>query len=175
MVKPAARRGHRRGRRGGFTLIEVLIALAVVAIALLALLGVASESVRVTGELRRRTLADWVAWNLIEEARYATKPPVLGWTSGTTTMGPERWRWRMHAGRSVLPGLYKIRVETAPADRPRDTLASLTALVAPPGPAALQAENAPPQGSLPTPPAPGMLPPGLPLPGGPGGGMPGPP
>jgi general secretion pathway protein I len=173
------RPGGPRTRSRGFTLIEVLIALAVVAIALLALLGVASENVRVAGELRARTLADWVAWNRIEEARAATAPPVLGWTSGTTTMGPERWRWRMHARKSVLPGLYKIRVEAAPVDRPHDVLATLIALVAPPSPAELQAENAP-QGALPTPPVPGQLPAGLPTPtpgpsfGMPGGGMPDP-
>ncbi len=178
MAEPVARPGDPRTRRQGFTLIEVLIALAVVAIALLALLGVASESVRVAGELRTRTLADWVAWNRIEEARFSPRPPVLGWTSGTTTMGPQRWRWRMHARKSVLPGLYKLRVEAAPADHPRDVLATLIVLVAPPSPAALEAAGAP-QGALPTPPAPGTLPSGLPPPGNspplgmPGGGMPG--
>ncbi len=179
MLETAVRSGRGGDRRRGFTLIEVLIALAVVAIALLALLGVASESVRVAGELRARTLADWVAWNRIEEARLSPKPPVLGWTSGSTTMGPQRWRWRMHARTSVLPGLYKIRVEVAPAQSPHDTLATLIALYAPPSAAAIEAENAP-QGALPTPGAPGTpgtLPVGLPMPvlgpGAPGGGPPG--
>lgn len=150
-------------RTRGFTLIEVLIALAVVAIALLALLGTTAEDVRVSRELRDRTLADWVAWNQVEQARLATTPPPLGWTDGIVRMGGRRWQWRMDAQRSVLPGLYKIRVEVSPAKRYHDVLAVLNALVTPPSPAAVEAEQSP-NGTLPNPASANNLPYGLGLP-----------
>jgi len=54
-----------RRSRAGFTLVEVLIALAVVAIALVALVRAAGVQVQSFDALRERTLAVWVAANVV--------------------------------------------------------------------------------------------------------------
>ena len=59
----------REGRRDGFTLVEVLVALAIISIALLAALRVAGGGTNSVGELRGRLLAGWVAQNLLAEQR----------------------------------------------------------------------------------------------------------
>jgi general secretion pathway protein I len=82
----------RRFRRG-FTLIEVLVALAVVALALLGLTRVATMQVRDFDALRERTLAGWVAANVLEETRLAASLPATGRSDGRVEFAARSWRW----------------------------------------------------------------------------------
>jgi general secretion pathway protein I len=56
---------------GGFTLVEVLVALVVVAIGLSALMVAVSGTARTSGYLRDKTLAQWIALNRLAEVRLA--------------------------------------------------------------------------------------------------------
>ena len=58
----------RRGSRG-FTLVEVLVALMVVAMGLAALMVAVSGTARTSGYLRDKTLAQWMALNRLSEVR----------------------------------------------------------------------------------------------------------
>jgi len=58
----------RRSSRG-FTLVEVLVALMIVAIGLAALMTAVSGAARTSGYLRDKTLAQWIALNRITEVR----------------------------------------------------------------------------------------------------------
>jgi general secretion pathway protein I len=58
-----------RQRLGGFTLVEVLVALMIVAIGLSALLVAVSGTARTSGYLRDKTLAQWIALNRLTEVR----------------------------------------------------------------------------------------------------------
>jgi general secretion pathway protein I len=80
-------------RARGFTLIEVLIALAVVAIALLALTRAASVQVQGFDSLRERTLAGWVAANALTETRLASAFPATGHSDGRMQLAARDWRW----------------------------------------------------------------------------------
>jgi general secretion pathway protein I len=60
---------HRPDR--GFTLVEVLVALVVVAIGLAALMVAVSGTARTSGYLRDKTLAQWIALNRLAEVRLA--------------------------------------------------------------------------------------------------------
>jgi general secretion pathway protein I len=81
-------------RRRGFTLVEVLIALAVVAIALVALVRAAGVQVQSFDALRERTLAGWVAANVVTETRLATAFPPTGRSDGHVQFGGRDWRWQ---------------------------------------------------------------------------------
>src|SRR4051812_50040135 len=59
----------RKRRPGGFTLVEVLVALAIMSIALLAALRAAAQGTGAVSELRLRLLAGWVAENRLAEHR----------------------------------------------------------------------------------------------------------
>lgn len=80
-------------RTRGFTLIEVLIALAVIAIALLALTRTASVEVQSFDGLRERTLAGWVAANVLADTRLASSFPGTGRSDGRMQLGGRDWRW----------------------------------------------------------------------------------
>lgn len=56
----------------GFTLIEVMVALIVVALGLTALMVAVSGTARTTGYLRDKTLAQWIAMNRLTEVRLNT-------------------------------------------------------------------------------------------------------
>ena len=80
-------------RARGFTLLEVLVAIAIAAIALVALFGAAAATVRTTDALRDRTYAHLVAANLIAELRARETWPALGASTGEATQAGRRWRW----------------------------------------------------------------------------------
>jgi len=65
-------------RRTGFTLIEVLVALAIVAIGLAAALRASAVGSDGTGEYRERLLAAWVAENIASERAGAQDWPQPG-------------------------------------------------------------------------------------------------
>jgi len=81
-----------RGARG-FTLIEVLVALAVLAIALSAIIKTMSTNTLNSIYLRDRTLAQWVALNKITELQLGKDWPSPGKSDGSTIMGNHEWFW----------------------------------------------------------------------------------
>ena len=83
-----------RCHHAGFTLLEVLVALAILAIALLAAMRVAAQGTDDAADLRIRLLASWVAANILAEhaARGDWLPP--GSASGRERQGREQFVWR---------------------------------------------------------------------------------
>ena len=122
------------GKRGGFTLVEVLVALAIISIALLAALRVAGGGTSSAGELRARLLAGWVAENLLAEQRARGEWPSLGIQRGTQRQGGIEFAWREEviATPNVTFRRVDIRVLAAPEEA--HALAHLTGFVVnPPG------------------------------------------
>jgi general secretion pathway protein I len=99
-----------RARRG-FTLIEVLIALAVVALALLGLTRVAALQVRDFDALRERTLAGWVAANVLEETRLAATMPSTGRSDGRVELAARSWRWTRDVSTTPDPSVRRIDIK----------------------------------------------------------------
>lgn len=109
----------------GFTLIEVLIALAVLAIGLIAVLGTAGTSTRLAAELRDRTLAHYVAMNALTELRLSAAWTPGAKPSGETEMGGERWRWQAHISTTPDPDLLRVDVDVRNAREPDTVVSSL--------------------------------------------------
>ena len=59
----------------GFTLIEVLAALVIVALGMLGVIEAVTQSARNGTYLREKTLAHWISMNVITEARLQAAPP----------------------------------------------------------------------------------------------------
>lgn len=81
-------------KRNGFTLIEVLVALAIISIALLASLRVAGGATNNAGELRARLFAGWVAENVLTEQRVHGVWLPLGVQRGTERQGGIQFVWQ---------------------------------------------------------------------------------
>ena len=79
---------------GGFTLLEVLVALTIIAIALGALLNTSGTQVSSTTYLKQKTLAHWVAVNELTQIQIAGEFPDLGDQTGSTEMADHVWYWK---------------------------------------------------------------------------------
>ena len=124
----------RSSKRAGFTLVEVLVALAIVSIALLASLRAAGQGTNNSGELRSRLLAGWVAENLLAEQRARGDWLPLGIQRGAGRQGGIEFAWREEVIATPNSAFRRVDVFVFAAPEESRSLARLTAfLVQPPG------------------------------------------
>lgn len=101
----------------GFTLLELMVALAVFAVAALTLLRMEGASISRTADLDQRLLREIVAQNVAAETLSDPVPPALGATSGQASNMGRQFKWeRTVSARSdigVLGIVVTVR-ETTP-------------------------------------------------------------
>jgi general secretion pathway protein I len=125
---------RRRNSRRGFTLVEVLVALAIVSIALIAALRAAGQGTNAVGELRLRLLAGWVAENRLAEHRARGDWLPLGIGRGTQSQGGVELAWREEVVATPNSAFRRVDVfVSAPAEDSR-SLAHLAGFVVRPPP-----------------------------------------
>ena len=84
----------------GFTLLEVIVALAVIALALAAGTSAVSGNIRNASGLQQRTYAHWVAMNKMTEVHLAKEWPSLKTTKGSALMARQEWFWSMKVSKT---------------------------------------------------------------------------
>lgn len=101
----------KRSRAPGFTLVEILVALAVLAIALTAAAHSVGSAVDTTVALRERMLARWVAEDRMADLELRGEWPALDTREGDAEMGGRKFHWVQETG--VTPVTKMRRVETS--------------------------------------------------------------
>lgn len=117
---------RRCAKPAGFTLVEVLVALAIVAIALLAALRAAGQGTNNVEELRSRLLAGWVAENLLAEHRARGDWLPLGIQRGQQREGGIEFVWREEVSATPNPAFHRVDVFVSAAPEDARVLAHLT-------------------------------------------------
>lgn len=97
-------------RSSGFTLIEIVVALAVLALALGALISGMARYADTAGALRERTLGLWVAHNRLAELELQPGLPPIGDSDGDVTLGGVEWRWNVRVSEGADPALRRIEI-----------------------------------------------------------------
>lgn len=105
----------------GFTLIELVVALAIVAIALAAVQRTMSAAVDRAQDLKLRLLAGWVAENRLAELRAARVLPLARAFSGEEAQAGIVFQWRVRL--DATPNAQMRRIEVEVRDRSGDVLA----------------------------------------------------
>ena len=116
----------------GFTLIEVLVALAVLTIALAAVMRALSQSIDTSASLRDRTVAMWVAQNRLVTHQIQRDFPALDTTEGDVEMADRKWLWREEVKAAPgEPAMRQIHIEVRATTSPQP-LARLIGFLAQP-------------------------------------------
>lgn len=100
----------------GFTLIEVVVALVIVAVALPALLTLVSRQSDNTFRLRERTLAEWVAHDQLQTYRInhqLTGRVLDGRQTGATEFAGISWYWVAEAEDTAVEDMIRINIAVA--------------------------------------------------------------
>lgn len=110
----------------GFTLLETLVALAILAIALAAVMRATGAGTNHAEAMRVRVLADWVAQNRLAQhaARGDFLPP--GIQNGEETQAGIRLLWKEEIGVTPNPAFRRIEVSVYAPDDPEYALRRLT-------------------------------------------------
>ena len=99
-----------RHRQAGFTLLEVMVALVVVALALTAVAASMSQMLDAAGTMRERTFASWIALNKIAEMRLANVVPKVSETTGEVDYAGSTWGWRAVVSETGVENLFRLDV-----------------------------------------------------------------
>jgi general secretion pathway protein I len=94
-------------RQRGFTLIEVLVALSIASIGLVALIKAQTQSTQNLQILQHKTLANLTASNLAIEMRLANKAS-LGFKNGEYQLGKQRWYWQSNTNSTPNSNIVKL-------------------------------------------------------------------
>jgi general secretion pathway protein I len=111
----------------GFTLLEVLIALVVLALSLGAAIRAVGEYTVNQAYLRDRTFAEWVARNQLVTTQLSGEWPSIGRKKGEAEMplgpaeeGGREWRWVMQVTQTPEEDLRRLDIDVFPATAPED-------------------------------------------------------
>ena len=94
----------------GFTLVEVVVALAIMAIGMFAVFKTIGDTAHNVSYLRDRSLAGWIADNQITDMRLAGEFPSVDQTEGDVDFAGRRWHWMTTVSQTPVQGLRRIDV-----------------------------------------------------------------
>ena len=113
----------------GFTLIEVLVALAIVAVALSAGMRALAQSVDGASSLKARTLALWVAENRLARVQLGDSTASLSAATGQEMQAGVVLAWRQTIAPTPNPAFRRIEIIVAKPAQPDYALARLVGYV----------------------------------------------
>jgi general secretion pathway protein I len=112
-------------RLTGFTLLEVLVALAIIAISLSAAINAVSSATNTATYLKQKTFAEWVAMNKVAEMRLRHDWPAIGRSNGTAQMSDITWKWTMEVKNTPDQSVRRLEVSVQPESQREDAATAM--------------------------------------------------
>ena len=105
----------------GFTLVEVLIALSVLAIALTAFVSAGAQNADYATYIRERTIAQWVARNQLVAYQLADDWPNVGTQEDDVDMAGSTYHWQADIQTSPDPAVRRVDIRVFSVDPDGDS------------------------------------------------------
>ena len=123
---------RRSERSAGFTLVEVMVALAVAGLSLAAVAASIGQMVDAASVIQERTYASWIAQNKIAELRLINELPEVSTTSGEVDYAGLEWAWRATISETGVENLFRVDVDVSFAGSD-DLIRTVTGFIGEPG------------------------------------------
>ena len=113
----------------GFTLFEVLVALAVAAVALTAAVQLIGTYVSNSAKIQERIYAHWAASNLLVTGQLDSPWPDVGVDDGQIALAGREWHWRKAVAETPFAGVRRVEVQVFSDAFDEDHVARLSGYV----------------------------------------------
>jgi len=100
----------------GFTLIEVLVALAIVAVALGTIIAITSQDIMRVDSMQKKMFANWVAQNILAENRLNNTKNSVGTKDGSIVYAGTEWNWEIVTSKSGIENLFRMDITVSNAN-----------------------------------------------------------
>jgi general secretion pathway protein I len=116
-------------KQRAFTLLEVMLAMAVFAIAGVALLGAAGNNLKNMANLETKMFANWVASNQLVEVNLNTNWPPRNNKKGKVEMAGREWYWQQKVIKTTDKDMRAVVLEVRLDEDEKQPLTSLMTYV----------------------------------------------
>ena len=99
-----------KNKNAGFTLLEVMVALFIVAIALGGAIKVMGNAAQNSSRLSNKTFAQWVALNQITKLKITKAWPKFDETKGESEMASRKWKWVQKTVKTEDENIKRVEV-----------------------------------------------------------------
>lgn len=127
-------RSEPRALATGFTLLEVVVALAVVTLGIIAAFNLIVQISSGSLHMKERTLAGWVASNEIARLRLSGEFPDVSQFDGDVEFAGSEYRWRATISETGVEDLRRIDVDVSYVDDPERVIGRSTGFITPAAP-----------------------------------------
>jgi general secretion pathway protein I len=118
----------------GFTLIEAVVALLIVALGMMAVFTQLNQYAVTAGYMEEKTLASWIATNRLMELSVQPQWPEIGDQEEEIEFAGRQWRYSVEVSETDVENLRRVDVSVARAENPERIVHSVSALIEPPPP-----------------------------------------
>ena len=138
-----------RYRSTGFTLIEVMVALVIVALGMMAVHTQLNRYAAAATYTEQKTLASWIATNKLTEIAIGPTWPSLGDYDEDVEFARQQWRCEIEVSETPVTNLRRVDVSVRLLSDPERVVHKVSALIEPPAPPGFLPPqwSAPPSGS----------------------------
>lgn len=119
---------------GGFTLIEVMVALVIVALGMMAVDTQLNNYAANSVYIEDKTLASWIATNRLTELRLQSTWPAIGVQEDDLDFAGRQWHYRLQVSKTDEPNLRRADIAISPGGETDKVLDREFTLIAPPAP-----------------------------------------
>ncbi|HNI63255.1 MAG TPA: type II secretion system minor pseudopilin GspI, partial [Agitococcus sp.] len=99
-----------KNKQRAFTLLEVLVALAVFSVAAISLMKVSESQLRLSQRMEEKTFAHWVALNMITEMQGSQDWPNIGEQTGKVSMAGREWKMVVKTQATPVSRVRRIEI-----------------------------------------------------------------